>query len=68
MKRFLPEQQLVALMFILVIIVFSFAQRDSKKLDQLYSTPAAALHPLMKERQLAGAEPAALPLRQLTRH
>lgn len=36
MKRKVIEQSLVVLLFVLVLIVFSFAQRDSKKLDQLY--------------------------------
>lgn len=32
------EQSLVILLFLLVLVVFSLAERDSKKLDRLYKT------------------------------
>ena len=32
------ERTLVILLFVLVLIVFSFAERDSKKLNRLYKT------------------------------
>jgi hypothetical protein len=32
------EKKLVVLLFVLVFVVFSFAERDSKKLHRLYST------------------------------
>lgn len=32
------EKKLVVLLFATVLVVFSFAERDSKKLDRLYST------------------------------
>lgn len=32
------ERGLVVLLFVLVLVIFSFAERDSKKLDRLYST------------------------------
>lgn len=32
------EQLIVVLLFILVMIVFSFAEKDSRKLDRLYNT------------------------------
>ena len=35
-KRF--EKYLVALLFVMVLVVFSFAERDSKKLERLYTT------------------------------
>ena len=38
MKRALVERNIAAILFILVLIVFSFAERDSKKLAQLYKT------------------------------
>jgi hypothetical protein len=38
MKRKGLERNLAILLFILVLIVFSFAQRDSQKLDRLYKT------------------------------
>lgn len=32
------ERKLVVLLFILVLVVFSFAERDSKKLERVYRT------------------------------
>ena len=32
------ERNIAALLFVLVLIVFSFAERDSKKLERLYTT------------------------------
>lgn len=40
MKRVLVERTLVVVLFVLVLIVFSFAERDSKKLERLYTTHA----------------------------
>ena len=37
MKKAILEKNIVALLFILVLITFSFAERDSKKLKQLYT-------------------------------
>ena len=36
MKRAILERNLVVILFIMVLIAFSFADRDSKKLDSLY--------------------------------
>lgn len=38
MKKKIVEQKMVFLLFVLVLIVFSFAQRDTQKLDRLYQT------------------------------
>jgi hypothetical protein len=38
MKRNGIERNLVILLFVLVLVVFSFAERDSRKLDRLYKT------------------------------
>lgn len=40
MKRAVFERNLVVFLFVLVLIVFSFAERDSKKLEQMYNTTA----------------------------
>jgi len=32
------ERNIVVLLFVLVLIIFSFAERDSKKLEKLYTT------------------------------
>lgn len=37
MKNLLTERNLIALLFVLVLITFSFAQRDSKRLERLYT-------------------------------
>ncbi len=37
MKNPVIERNLVALLFILVLITFSFAHRDSKRLERLYT-------------------------------
>ena len=42
MKRVLVEKSIVVVLFILVLVVFSFAERDSKKLVHLYTKEAAA--------------------------
>ena len=38
MKRNGIERNLVVFLFVLVLVIFSFAERDSKKLDRLYHT------------------------------
>ena len=37
MKRALLERNLVVVLFVLVLVTFSFAERDSKKLEKIYS-------------------------------
>jgi len=37
MKRALLERNLVIVLFVLVLVVFSFAERDSKKLEKIYT-------------------------------
>jgi hypothetical protein len=37
MKSILSEKNIVVILFIMVVITFSFAQEDSKKIEQLYS-------------------------------
>ncbi|RYF86010.1 MAG: hypothetical protein EON98_04955 [Chitinophagaceae bacterium] len=32
------ERNIVVLLFVLVLVVFSFAERDSRKLEKLYTT------------------------------
>lgn len=45
MKRTLVEKSAVATMFVLVLVVFSFAERDTQKLIQLHSKTAQKLNP-----------------------
>jgi hypothetical protein len=42
MKRVLKEKNIAIVLFVLVLITFSFAHRDSKKLSQLYATVVEA--------------------------
>ncbi len=42
MKRLFLEKNIVIVLFVLVLITFSFAHRDSKKLSQFYSTVGEA--------------------------
>jgi hypothetical protein len=37
MKKLPIERYIVTLLFVAVLVTFSFAQKDSKKLDKLYS-------------------------------
>ena len=43
MERAKVERILVVLLFVMVLVVFSFAERDSRKLDKLYSNAATAI-------------------------
>lgn len=36
MKKIVQEKNIVVALFVLVIIIFSFAQRDTKKINELY--------------------------------
>lgn len=49
MKRILSEKNVVIVLFVLVLITFSLAQEDSKKMERMYSgansITAAALLP-----------------------
>jgi hypothetical protein len=36
MRRFITERNLVVVLFVMVIIIFSFAERDTKKIEHLY--------------------------------
>jgi hypothetical protein len=51
MEKAKVERIAVILLFVLVLVVFSFAERDSKKLDKLYTNAPAAL----KQSQTAAA-------------
>ncbi|HJW16766.1 MAG TPA: hypothetical protein VJ499_06590, partial [Flavisolibacter sp.] len=50
------ERNIVVILFILVIIIFSYAERDSRKLDHLYAPAKASYTPLQKEKNIAGNE------------
>jgi hypothetical protein len=50
MKRALFEKYLVVILFFLVMIVFSMAERDSKKLQQVYGTAATTIETNTKDK------------------
>jgi hypothetical protein len=58
MKRAVIERNIVVVLFILVLIAFSFAERDTKKLDQLYTKKAESLAPEKKEKSMGALEDA----------
>jgi hypothetical protein len=58
MKKTIIERNIAVALFLLVLIVFSFAERDSKKLNQLYSKKLKTSQVVKKENKLASAEPA----------
>jgi hypothetical protein len=37
MNKIKTEKRIVVVMFVAVLVVFSFAERDTKKLDKLYA-------------------------------
>lgn len=39
MKKFLSERNLVVFLFVVALVVFSFAQEDAKKVEKMYSNP-----------------------------
>ena len=57
MKKALLERNMVVVLFVLVLIVFSFAERDTKKLDQLYNKHFESFEPSKKDKNLASAQP-----------
>ena len=52
MRRFFTERNLVVFLFLMVIITFSFAQRDSKKIEKLYLGVNAEATPSLSENDL----------------
>ncbi|HEX8315443.1 MAG TPA: hypothetical protein VF609_10635 [Flavisolibacter sp.] len=49
------ERNIIALLFVLVLVVFSLAERDSRKLEKLYTT-AQLLHKSSKASPEVAAE------------
>ena len=37
MRRFLTEKNIVIVLFVMVFIIFSFAENETKKIEQLYN-------------------------------
>ncbi len=57
MNRTVVEKNLVVVLFILVLIAFSFAEKESKKLVPLYAPKSESFSvPQAKERNLAAED------------
>jgi len=53
MSRAIVERNLVVVLFVLVLVIFSFAERDSRKIQQLYQSPAQSFLELKKQQDLS---------------
>ena len=51
MKQILSEKNLVVVLFVMVLITFSLAQEDSKKMERIYSGAANAATSLLKQEK-----------------
>ncbi len=62
MKSILSEKNLVVVLFVMVLITFSLAQEDSKKMEKLYSggTTATAASEILKQDEIKSTTPAPL--------
>jgi hypothetical protein len=51
MRRFLSERNIVVILFVMVLITFSLAQEDSRKMEKIYSgiNATAASHLLVHQ-------------------
>jgi hypothetical protein len=52
MRRFLTERNIVIVLFFMVFIIFSFAENETKKIEQLYNgghTSIKNFRPVMHE-------------------
>jgi len=64
MKRALLERNIVVALFVLVLVIFSFAERDTQKLIQFYNsrntteikTPASILIASEKDKAVVATE------------
>ncbi|MEO6612328.1 MAG: hypothetical protein ABIT05_06305 [Chitinophagaceae bacterium] len=52
MKNILSERNLVVVLFVMVLITFSLAQEDSKKMERMYSGAKATGSRVMLAQQL----------------
>ena len=51
------ERNIVVLLFVLVLVVFSFAERDSRKLEKLYTTSQHLNNGSLNSPDIAAQEP-----------
>ncbi len=60
MKAILSERNLVIVLFVMVLITFSLAQEDSKKMEKMYTGANTATASSLLADQLSSAEKASL--------
>lgn len=51
MKKILSEKNLVIVLFVMVLVTFSLAQEDSKKMEKMYSGATSATAASILEQQ-----------------
>ncbi|MEO7922684.1 MAG: hypothetical protein ABIR30_03340 [Chitinophagaceae bacterium] len=58
MKRILSERNLVVVLFVMVLITFSLAQEDSKKMERMYSGAynSGVSHTLLVQKESNNAD------------
>ena len=56
MKAFFTERNIVVVLFVAVLITFSLAQEDSKKLEKLYSGTATTSFTKLVAQQIQAAK------------
>ena len=62
MRRILSERNLVVILFVLALIVFVFAHRDTKQMEMLYMEEGTAISTLSTPHEpLTKAEAGSLP-------
>jgi len=62
MRRILSERNLVVILFVLALIVFVFAHRDTRQMEMLYMKDGAAISTLSAPHEpLTKTEASALP-------
>ncbi len=62
MKRVTHEKNIVIVLFVLVLITFSFAHRDSKKLSQFYSAVVEAGKKILSKTNSEKSSELSLPI------
>ncbi len=59
MRRFLTEKNIVIVLFFMVFIIFSFAENETKKIEQLYNGGHISIKnfpPVMREAKSNGSD------------
>jgi hypothetical protein len=49
MRRILSEKNLVVVLFVMVLVIFSLAQEDTKKIEKMYQSSGSAVTSSLNE-------------------